>query len=116
MIEITPLPSAPEIVTGVVNVRGSVIPVLDISKRKPLKSAMSRQISDRLLTQLSEHVTGWLGLHFPKKSWGDLSRIISHAAQEPGSEDVDAFIGRLVSGHISREQEMRRPAGVSLNL
>jgi purine-binding chemotaxis protein CheW len=33
MIEITPLPSAPEIVIGVVNVHGSVIPVLNIRKR-----------------------------------------------------------------------------------
>ena len=33
MIEITLLPSAPEIVIGVVNVHGSVIPVLNIRKR-----------------------------------------------------------------------------------
>jgi chemotaxis protein methyltransferase CheR len=66
---------------------------------------MSRQISDLLLTQLSEYVTGWLGLHFPKKRWGDLARIISHAAQELGFEDVDAFIERLVSRRTTKEQE-----------
>ena len=33
MIEITPLPSAPEIVIGVVNVHGSVIPVMNVRKR-----------------------------------------------------------------------------------
>ena len=33
MIEITPLPSAPEIVTGVVNFHGEVVPVLNIRKR-----------------------------------------------------------------------------------
>ncbi|MGD0584879.1 MAG: CheR family methyltransferase [Oryzomonas sp.] len=66
---------------------------------------MSRQISDRLLTQLSEYVTGWLGLHFPKKRWGDLARIISHAAQELGFEDVDAFIERVVSRRTTKEQE-----------
>jgi purine-binding chemotaxis protein CheW len=33
MIEITPLPTAPEIVIGVVNVHGAVIPVLNIRKR-----------------------------------------------------------------------------------
>jgi purine-binding chemotaxis protein CheW len=33
MIEITPLPSAPEIVIGVVNVHGAVVPVLNIRKR-----------------------------------------------------------------------------------
>jgi len=33
MIEITPLPSAPEIVIGVVNVQGTVVPVLNIRRR-----------------------------------------------------------------------------------
>jgi purine-binding chemotaxis protein CheW len=33
MIEITPLPSAPEIVIGVVNVHGVVVPILNIRKR-----------------------------------------------------------------------------------
>ena len=33
MIEITPLPSAPEIVFGVINLHGAVIPVLNIRKR-----------------------------------------------------------------------------------
>jgi purine-binding chemotaxis protein CheW len=32
-VEITPLPSAPEIVLGVINVQGRVLPVLDIRKR-----------------------------------------------------------------------------------
>lgn len=32
-VEITPLPQAPEIITGVINVRGRVIPVVDIRKR-----------------------------------------------------------------------------------
>ncbi len=33
MIEITPLPTAPEIVIGVVNIHGAVVPVLNIRKR-----------------------------------------------------------------------------------
>lgn len=33
MVEIAVLPKAPEIVLGIVNVRGSVIPVIDIRKR-----------------------------------------------------------------------------------
>lgn len=33
MIEITPLPSAPEIVFGLINLHGAVIPVLNIRKR-----------------------------------------------------------------------------------
>lgn len=33
MVEITPLPKAPEIVLGVINVHGRIMPVLDIRKR-----------------------------------------------------------------------------------
>jgi len=33
MVEVTPLPQAPDIVTGVVDVRGKIIPVLNIRKR-----------------------------------------------------------------------------------
>jgi len=70
-----------------------------------LKETMSCQISDRQLSRLSEYVTGWLGLHFPKKRWRDLERIISHVAQELGFEDRDRCIDLLLSGQLAREQE-----------
>jgi len=66
---------------------------------------MPRLISDRQLSRLSEYVTGWLGLHFPKKRWRDLERIICHAAPELGFEDTDACIERLVSRQFAKEQE-----------
>jgi chemotaxis protein methyltransferase CheR len=66
---------------------------------------MSRQISDQHLSRLSEYVTGWLGLHFPKKRWQDLERIICHAAPELGFADTHACIERLVSGQFDKGQE-----------
>ncbi len=66
---------------------------------------MSRQISDPQLFRLSEYVTDWLGLHFPKKRWHDLERIICHAAPELGFEDTNACIERLVSRQLAKEQE-----------
>jgi chemotaxis protein methyltransferase CheR len=66
---------------------------------------MSRQISDRQLSRLSEYITGWLGLHFPKKRWRDLERAICHATPELGFEDTDACIERLVSGQFDKKQE-----------
>lgn len=33
MVEVTPLPSAPEVVLGVIDVRGSIIPVMSMRKR-----------------------------------------------------------------------------------
>ena len=66
---------------------------------------MPRQISDPQLSRLSEYITGWLGLHFPKKRWGDLERIICHVAPELGFEDTDACIERLLSGQFAKEHE-----------
>jgi len=70
-----------------------------------LKEAISLQISERQLSRISEYVTGWLGLHYPKKRWRDLERIICHAAPELGFEDTDRCIDRLLSGQLAREQE-----------
>ncbi len=41
-VEITPLPKAPEIVMGVINVQGEILPVIDIRKRFRL---LSREIT-----------------------------------------------------------------------
>src|SRR6185369_14530038 len=66
---------------------------------------MPRTLSDQQLSRLSEYVTGWLGLHFPKKRWRDLERNICHAALELGFEDTDACIEQLVSGQLVKGQE-----------
>ncbi len=48
MVEVTPMPQAPEIVVGVIDVRGRIIPVLNIRKRfrLPERDAV---ISDQLV-------------------------------------------------------------------
>lgn len=47
-VEVTPLPKAPEIVLGLVNVRGQVIPVVDIRRRFRLPERAIR-LSDQLI-------------------------------------------------------------------
>lgn len=69
-VEITPLPKAPEIVLGVVNLRGRVIPVVNIRKRFRLPEReieLSDQIiiahtSKRPVAILADSVTGILEL------------------------------------------------------
>lgn len=68
MVEIAVLPKAPEIVLGVVNVQGSVIPVVDIRKRFRLPE---RQLA------LSDQI------------------IVAHTAQRPVALAVDAVIAVL---------------------
>jgi len=48
MVEVTPLPQAPEIVVGVIDVRGKIIPVLNIRKRFRLPERPPA-LSDQLL-------------------------------------------------------------------
>jgi purine-binding chemotaxis protein CheW len=48
MVEITPLPKAPEIVIGVVNMQGRIIPVVNIRKRFRLPEKETK-LSDRLI-------------------------------------------------------------------
>lgn len=66
MVEITPLPKAPEIVTGVVNVQGRVVPVFDIRKRFRLperEAAVTDQLviahsASRPVALVADAVTG----------------------------------------------------------
>ncbi len=48
MVEVTPLPQAPQIVLGVINAQGSIIPVVDVRKRLRLP-AREPHPSDHLL-------------------------------------------------------------------
>ena len=48
IVEITPLPRAPAVVSGVINVRGAVLPVVDLRHRFHLPQRPSR-LSDQLL-------------------------------------------------------------------
>ena len=48
IVFITPLPKAPDIVTGIINVHGQVIPVVDIRSRF-LMTARQLELSDQLL-------------------------------------------------------------------
>jgi chemotaxis protein methyltransferase CheR len=70
-----------------------------------LKEAVPRQISALQLLRISEYVTKSLGLHFPKKRWRDLERIICNAVPELGCKDTDTCIEQLLSGQLVKEQE-----------
>lgn len=48
IVDITPLPKAPSVVIGLINVRGSVVPVVDLRRRFQLPQRASR-LADQLL-------------------------------------------------------------------
>lgn len=60
MMEITRVPHAPEFVEGVINLRGQVIPVVDLRKRFGLQ-AVERDKSARIVVvELGDRVVGFL--------------------------------------------------------
>lgn len=65
---------------------------------------MTHQISDHLLSRLSEFVSCQFGLHFPRKRWHDLERGIVHAAREFGFKEAGTCAQWLVSSALTREE------------
>jgi len=65
---------------------------------------MTDRIPDTLLLKLSEFVADRIGLHFPKKRWGDLERKISSAAREFGFKDAESCAGWLLSSALTKSQ------------
>lgn len=65
---------------------------------------MSRNISDILLSQVSEFVASQVGLHFPKGRWPDLERGFLSAAQEFGFKDAESCIRWLLSSPLTKKQ------------
>ena len=58
VVEITPLPKAPEVVIGVVNVQGRIIPVVDIRKRFRLPKREMNLNDKIILSQTSKRSVG----------------------------------------------------------
>jgi purine-binding chemotaxis protein CheW len=108
MVEITPLPKAPEVVLGVINVHGEIIPVLDIRKRFHLpeqETCLSSQMiiastKRRLVALVADAVNGVVtlpegGLVQPASILPQLEYVEGVALLDGGMvfiHDLDAFL------------------------
>jgi len=99
MVEVTPLPQAPEIVAGVINVQGRIIPVLNIRRRFRLPER-SVSLSDQLLIARTQRRTVALAVdavhsvmeHSP-------AEILEPLTVVPGMEYVKGLV-KFVDGMI----------------
>lgn len=64
---------------------------------------MKHTLPENTLLQISEFVAEHLALNFPKERWSDLERNITAAATEFGYTEVETFIKRIMSSHMTRE-------------
>ena len=65
---------------------------------------MRDAVSEYLLSQLSDFLADKMALHFPRERWRDLAYRAASAAKAFGFEDPQAFIRRLVSTALSKDQ------------
>ncbi|MBI2876234.1 MAG: purine-binding chemotaxis protein CheW [Candidatus Tectomicrobia bacterium] len=99
MMEITPLPKAPEIVLGVVNLQGQIVPVVNIRKRfrLPEKEAdlsdqlIVAQTPRRVIAMIVDEVSGILEYSG--------SEVIAAETLLPGIEYIESVV-KLEDGMI----------------
>lgn len=99
MVEVTPLPKAPEIVLGVINLRGAIVPVLNIRRRFRLPEREAG-LGDQLLVARTARRTVALVVD-------EMRGTIVHAAQQaiapeeivPGLEYVSGVV-KLADGML----------------
>ena len=58
MVEITPIPNAPEFVEGIINLRGVIVPVVDLSKRFQLTGHENSKETRIVVIESKEHMLG----------------------------------------------------------
>jgi purine-binding chemotaxis protein CheW len=99
MVEVTPLPQAPQIVLGVINAQGRIIPVVDIRRRFRLP-ARDIHLSDHLLIARTARRTVALALDAVTGIVeGSAQAVITAEEILPGLEYVEGVI-KLEDGLI----------------
>lgn len=80
MVEITRVPNSPEFVSGVINLRGKVIPIIDLRKRFGFPSKESDRNTRIIVVELSGMVVG-----FVVDSVSEVLRIPKNITEPPPS-------------------------------
>ena len=95
VVEITPLPKAPDIVLGIIDVQGGIIPVIDVRKRFRFPKRET-QLNDQLVIArtakrtvalLADDVTGVMAC--PKERIVEAEKVVSGMAFVEGIVKID---------------------------
>ena len=96
----TPIPHAPSDVIGVMNLRGSVIPIIDLAQKLGMKSAVATERSAIVVAEVHNMVIGML-----VDQVSDILTIPSSQVQ-PGPEISASFDKSFSEGIIANEHGM----------
>jgi purine-binding chemotaxis protein CheW len=80
MVEVTETPNAPDFVEGIINLRGKVIPLINLRKRLGLPSIAWDKSSRFIVVELGDKVLGFI-----VDSVNEVLRINSNATEPPPS-------------------------------
>jgi purine-binding chemotaxis protein CheW len=96
----TPLPHAPHFVRGVINLRGTVLPVIDLAARLGLPATETTARHAIIVVQLSNQVVGFLV--------DAVSNILTIAPEEiqPTPEVASEAVRDFVTGIIAADKDM----------
>ncbi len=99
VVEITPLPKAPQIILGVINVAGRVVPVVNVRRRFRLPER-EMELSDQfILTRTSRRLVALMADSVAAVIEYDEKDIISAQSVVPGVEYVTGVV-RLADGMV----------------
>lgn len=100
MMEITRVPHAPDFVEGVINLRGQVIPVVDLRKRFGLPSVERTKEARIVVVELGDKVVGFL-----VDSVSEVLRV-THARVEPPPPIVGGIESEYIQGVVKLEDRL----------
>jgi purine-binding chemotaxis protein CheW len=104
--EITPVPKAPRFIKGIINLRGEVIPVVDLRERFGLEQAPRTELANIIIVEIA------------KKSLGLVVDGVSHVLRLAQSEIVSPppLIGGLSGKYVTGAAQVKDRLVAILNL
>lgn len=119
MAHVTALPKAPDIVTGIINVQGRIVPVINVRRRFGLPERPAPSLTDRLVfahttrrpvALVADTVAGVL--EYPEEEIVEMERVIPDAGYIEGIaklkdgliliHDLDGFLSLDEEGQLDR--------------
>lgn len=98
----TPLPHVPEYIKGVINLRGSVLPIIDLGMRLGLEMAEPTSRNVIMIVQHPDQISGYL-----VDSVSDILTIQEDQLQ-PAPDVASAFTKKFIKGVFALDSRMIR--------
>lgn len=101
MIDITPVPQAPEFVEGVINLRGQIIPVVDMRKRFGIEAAERNKDNCIIVIDLRGMLVGLIVDDMP-----NIGRVPSDSVAPPPALVAGAIGSEYIKGITHHDDRM----------